>query len=526
MNETSALQVTLLQAFETAQPANVNWTADDSAWATRMASSDAKIAPSRSASQADSKFAAADESHIALRAHHAMQRLLPREAVAAKWMARRQRGWPWLTLAVAGAFGLGLLADSLGSAQRINLLAPPLWGLVLWNALVYALLLIHWIQALAQREPRVGWLTRWTQTLTEKTAQTIPQRGHGGTKNEAAALQSFAALWTRRSMPLSVQRATTLLHAGSAALALGLIAGMYLHGLVLDYQASWESTFLSAQTAHAVLSFLLSPAAALARLELPSLAAFEALRSAHLSSASSSASGASWIHLYAVTLLMFVVLPRLALSAYSALRTRWLAGHVKLPLGDAYFARLLRQHRGRQTRVEVHPYASLPSELNLTGLTAVLKATFGPDTTVHFKATLAYGAEDDAKDDTKDDAKDGAKDITESPSGSPSENPRTVAAGTSVAVALFDLSATPEAENQGRFAQQLATSTSTVVVIDEAAFQRRFTNAPERLEQRRAAWRAWASALATQAVFMNFEQLDLKNAERDLLMAMTEPVRK
>ena len=505
MNETSAFQVTLLQAFETAQPASVNWTADDSEWASRVANNEAKTEPGCDASQAGFKVAVADENYIALRAHHAMQRLLPREATAAKWMAQREQRWPVLVLTAAGAFGLGLLADSLGSAQRINLLAPPLWGLVLWNAVVYALLLAQWVQALAQRKPRVGWLTRWTQTLLRGLTPR-GQHGQRSAKNEGVALQKFIALWTQRSAPLALKRATTLLHAASAALALGLIAGMYLRGLVLDYQASWESTFLSAQTAHAALSFLLSPAAALAQLQLPNLAAFEALRSAHLNPKSVSASGATWIHLYAVTLLMFVVLPRFTLAAYSALRTRWLADHFKLPLSDAYFARLLRQHRGGQTRIEVHPYASTPNEQALLSLTHVLKATFGPDTAVDFKATLAYGAEDEIKNT--------------------SDSPRKVAAATNVAVALFDLSATPEAENQGRFAQQLAASASTVVVIDEAAFQRRFANAPERLEQRRNAWRAWASALATRVVFVNFEQLDLKNAERDLLVAMAEPVRK
>ena len=510
MNETSALQVTLLQAFETAQPPSVNWTADDSAWATRVANTEigskAKTNPSQVESQAElqagSKADAADENHIALRAHHAMQRLLPRETVAAKWLEQRHQRWPVLALIAAGAFGLGLLADSLGSAQRINLLAPPLWGLVLWNAVIYALLLAQWVQGLAQRKPRVGWLTRWTQTLLRG----LTPRGRQGAQNAAAAMQTFTALWTQRSAPLALKRATTLLHAASAALALGLIAGMYLRGMVLDYQASWESTFLSAQTAHAALSFLLSPAAALAQLQLPDLAAFEALRSAQVNPTSVSASGATWIHLYAVTLLMFVVLPRLALTAYSALRARWMSEHFKLPLGDAYFERLLRQHRGRQTRIEVHPYASTPSEQALLGLSHILKATFGPDTAVEFKATLAYGAEDETENT--------------------SESPRKLAAATSVAVALFDLSATPEAENQGRFAQQLAASASTVVVIDEAAFQRRFANAPERLDQRRNAWRVWASDLTTQAVFVNFEQLDLKNAERDFLVAMAEPVRK
>ena len=51
-----------------------------------------------------------------------------------------------------------------------------------------------------------------------------------------------------RSGGLSMLRAETLLHAGAAALALGLIAGLYARGLVLDYRVAWESTLLDRPT--------------------------------------------------------------------------------------------------------------------------------------------------------------------------------------------------------------------------------------------------------------------------------------
>jgi len=43
-----------------------------------------------------------------------------------------------------------------------------------------------------------------------------------------------AALWSARTAPLASLRAQTLLHAGAAALAAGLVAGLYLRGLLLD----------------------------------------------------------------------------------------------------------------------------------------------------------------------------------------------------------------------------------------------------------------------------------------------------
>jgi hypothetical protein len=493
MNETSAIEVTLLQAFETAQPASPNWTADDSAWATRLASASAEW---RDAEGSNERF-------IAQRAHHAVQRLLPRETGTAKWLSARASVWPWLLVIVAAALLLGLLADSIGSAQSINLLAPPLWAVVLWNALVYALLMGQWMSSWFQREAQAGALSRGVQKLMRWGSQ-WPTPASNSAASRSPALQNFAALWMQRSAALSVTRAAVLLHAGAAALAVGLVAGMYLRGLVLDYRASWQSTFLSAETAHAALSFLLSPAAAAAHIPLPNVAAFEALRETHrsaqISVPSQSASGSAWIHLYAVTLSLFVVVPRLALALWSAARARWMAQHINLPMGDEYFARLLRQQQGSRAKVVVLPYASTPSAAALVGLRAVLTSTLGSQADVRVTTTVAFGDEDEAA--------------------------ALLPAGSTSAIALFDLSATPEAENQGRFAQHLASTASTVVMVDETAFDRRFSDAPQRLTQRRAAWLAWAKLLGTEPVFVHLEQPDLKTTERDLLAALTHPVHK
>ena len=128
MNEDSARAALLLQAFETAQPPSPSWSDDDRAWATRLALQD---------------NAADAEAFIARRAHHAVQRLGAREPAAAKWLARRLWRGRWVGWAVLAGLIAGGLADSIGSSQRINLLAPPLWAVLAWNAVVYLLLLGH-----------------------------------------------------------------------------------------------------------------------------------------------------------------------------------------------------------------------------------------------------------------------------------------------------------------------------------------------------------------------------------------------
>src|ERR1700741_2545217 len=100
MNEASARDVTLLQAFETAQPASSTWSADDRAWADRVAL------------EAAASGVAADE-FIAPRAPHALPRLAPPETPAARWFAQPvwQRRW----IGVVALLGLvaGIAADSL-----------------------------------------------------------------------------------------------------------------------------------------------------------------------------------------------------------------------------------------------------------------------------------------------------------------------------------------------------------------------------------------------------------------------------
>ena len=505
MNETAAREVLLLQAVETAQPASPNWSDEDRAWATRLALQDA-------AENADEP--SDGDAFIARRAHHAMQRLAPREPAATKWLALRLWRLRWVAWAVLAGIVVGMLADSIGSSQRINLLAPPLWALLLWNLAVYALLLGNALAHLLRRKTRPGGLVRLTQRLLRLGRNVPGLRAVGGSGGGSApAWKMFAALWWRCTAALSAARAATLLHAAAAALGLGLIAGLYLRGLVLDYRAAWESTFLSADAAHTVLAVALAPAMALSGIALPDVAAFEALRAAHdpvsagaASAAAVTTSAAPWIHLLALTLLLLVVLPRSGLALWGDARARWLARHMALPLGDDYFQRLMRQQRGDVPRVFVVPYAATPGAQAALGLHALLTDALGDGMQLQIAATLAFGGEDDAETDA----------------APPIDS--------TLAVALFDLSATPEPDNQGRFARQLAARSpagaATILLIDEAAFRQRFQGAPQRLAQRRDAWRVFAEALGTLPVFADLDAPDRVALPRAVQLAMRSPVQR
>jgi GTPase SAR1 family protein len=176
------------------------------------------------------------------------------------------------------AFLLGIGTDAVGSSSHtVNILAPPLLLLMLWNVAVYALIAVN-----ALSKSRHFKLPKLDQT-------------------EAIALA----------------RGTTVMHWAAAALALGALLAMYWRGLVFDYQALWQSTFLSASSAHRIISFVLSPASWVAGffggMPFPNLASFEQLRAP----ASQGENAARWIHWYAITVFLVVLLPRCLLALWS-----------------------------------------------------------------------------------------------------------------------------------------------------------------------------------------------------------------
>jgi hypothetical protein len=490
MNEAAAREVLLLQAFESVNPPGPSWTDEDRGWATQLAL------------QGGAAKAKA-EAFIETRAHHAMQRLAAREPAAARWLGVRlwHSRWPlWAALAAAL---VGVVADSIGSTQRINLLAPPLWGVLLWNLVVYALLLAHAVLGLTRPNvPRPpGPILRLVQRGLRWGRELPASVSSSGSEK---ALQSFATQWLRVSAPLNAVRASALLHTASAALAIGLVAGLYLRGLVLDYRATWESTFVTAQSAHATLAFLFAPAQALSGIGLPDVAGFEALRAVR-GDTSAGATAAPWIHLWALTLLLFVVLPRSLLAAWNSLRAQGLARRIALPLAEPYFQRLTQLQRGDAARVQVLPYANTPTPQAVLGLRALLADAFGERASLQIAPTLAFGAEDDAAAQ------------------------HTLPPGTTLAVALFDLAATPEAENQGRFVRLLCARAPagavTIVLVNDSGFVRRFGSDTTRLAQRREAWRRFTETLASVPVFAALDAPDLAATRRALQAAMSAPVR-
>ena len=440
LNEQSARDVWLVRAFEEGGVDTPTWSADDRHWATRLARETAT-------------YGASDADFVAARARHALQRLGGREPAIAP--LREQRLWHprWALLAAALGLIAGIAVDQIGAGQRINLLAPPLWGVVGWNLLVY-----------------LWWLSRALRLRTSPAiSQFSPQRalvrlwlGREHTRTTVSALAAFQADWVRQAGAVNMARAASLLHLAAATLGIGLMLGLYTRGLVLDYRAGWQSTFLDATQVQALLQLLLDPASRLSGIAVPSVAALRVMPEA-----APTGMAAPWIHLYATTLLALVVLPRALLAALSWWRAGRASRRFQLPWSEPYFAQLARAGEGHATTVQVFPHGPTPDAQVMQRLHVLAALAFGDDLQLKTEPSTAYGDED-------------------SPSA------RLPGA---TALALFDLGATPEADTHGRFIKALNKAESqagpTLVVIDEAAFQTRFAHLPERLAQRREAWRVF-----------------------------------
>lgn len=467
MNEAAARQVLLLRAFETTP--NSAWSDEDRAWA------------SRAAAEVEGADAPLDR-FVARRAALAVERLSQRDRNVERTL--RALAWrPWVAAAIAVlAFAAGIAIDAIGPAQRVNLLAPPLAALLVWNLALYAWIAVRGAAGLFSARARgLGPLARACARLSLRRAPATT----------AGPLATFLADWARASAPLVAARAGRTLHVAAIALALGLLAGLYLRGLALEYRAGWESTFLDAGAVHALLSAVLGPASALTGIALPDATGFEALRF----SAGGGANAAPWLHLFATTVALVVLAPRLLL----ALGDRWLEARwtrrFALRLDDLYFRSLGRTLRDEPASVRIAPYAVQLSPQATLNLNALFARALGARTTVEVADSTGFGAEDDI-------------------------DARALAADATLVVPLFAATATPEPENHGAFVDKLAAGDAKIVaIVDESDFRRRL-GAGERLDERRLLWQNALAEHRVPVLLVDLEQPDFASAEAALRAAI------
>ena len=484
MNESDARSALLVRAYETA-PANQaghGWTEDDRAWATQAAL------------RAEGEGSKPDD-FIARRARLAAERIFARDRDAAlvssalTW--RAWIGWALVLL----AFAAGVATDAIGPAQRINVLAPPLIAVLGWNLAVYAAIVARALARLAGTgAKRPGPFARGIAHAAGAAASS------GRMEAWTPLLAGFARDWAAAGAALTAARIARVLHSAAAAFAAGALSGMYLRGFALEYRAVWESTFLDASSVHAILSAVLEPAAAITGIALPDQVALAAIRS----SVSPRENAAPWIHLYGMTIVLYVLVPRALMALAQFFAERRLTRHFPLSIGDAYFQSLARAQRGEAAKVRVLPYSYRLEARAQGGLKALFARVLGAGTEVVVLPAVPFGGED-----------------AHDPSAA-------FAAPVALVAALFSLAATPERENHGAFAAalraQLPPSVPIAALVDESAFRQRFgaddASDAGRRDERRAAWQRVLAEAGCAAVFVDLEGEESAGAERDLRAAL------
>lgn len=475
MNEQAAREVVLVRAIETGDRKIDILSEDDRKYASRAA---------RELAQWQASHARSDvtpDDFLAQRAGLILKRMAERSpafATVLQWP--RGLGLLWTCLPVLALLA-GFVMHRITDPHRVDLLSAPLLLIIGWNLLVYAGMLVWpWLPS-----ARVGGFNTDFSRMVGLGRARLPRKLPQAL---ASALALFMAEWAQLSGKLTSVRLARTMHLGAALFALGAVLSLYAQGYFSQYVAGWESTFLDAAQVHALLSALFTPAVLVFQLQGFSIADIEALRFGQPASAMG---GARWVHLYAATLVLLVVLPRALLSGAAHLRAKKQEKNFPLDLNQPYFQKLLKSLGGAPGTLRVLPYSFAVDEARDKGLHALAGLLLGEQARLMLRPAIAYGAE----------PQDALRDF------SPNDGDATLTA------VLFNLAATPEKENHGLLLDYLVRESAhgIAVLVDESAYLERLgsqAGGQARMAERKALWQQFCSFHKAPASFVNLLKPD------------------
>lgn len=365
------------------------------------------------------------------------------------------------------AFATGAWLAALGQEREINLLALPLIGILLWNAAMFVLSL--WpVSTAPENEGRGGLLESLCQRFDPARGATVPDESlRARTDGRFRELAGEASL---RRMGFRLRAA---LHIGAALLALGSVAGMYARGWSKEYRAVWESTLLDEAKASKFFSILFAPASAATGKAIP-LAELPAMRRGADREAASPGDALPWIHLYAATLGLLVVVPRVLLTM------------LELSRANAVPRRTLQN---KDWRAYAHRLLSLVDGAGAPAL--ILTHGLSQDTAAQDRwRQWAHARWRDV----------GRIEFDSVPVGREVEFMNSWLGQASRIMLVFNMSITPEAEVQRWLVESLVaklkghkgTSAPLLLALDETELRKRwsgFADTDKRMSERAGAWR-------------------------------------
>ncbi|MEM9292820.1 MAG: DUF2868 domain-containing protein [Acidobacteriota bacterium] len=461
----------------------------------------------------------AEAAEVVARRAQILERELHRRSPLPRQVAHTLRlgssaAWALLALALL----LGLLASALGTDRHVHLLAVPLLATFAWNLFTYFSFASVWLLKGASGGPPGSGLGRIFAPLASFwAARQAASRLREAPREESSvvgpALARFLTAWRRAATSLLLARGRRLLHLAALLFMGGLIAGTYLRGLAFEYRATWESTFLNADQVERLFSILLTPASRLASLPIPPVAEIQA---------PASGPAAPWIHLFALTALLLVIIPRGLLALTETWRAWWLKRRITVELSGAYARRILAAGRGEGLTVDLVPVGHRPPAESSERLQSALRDLFGSQARLRLHPPLAAGSTLASLTKPKDSSPEAKTEEDEQSANleSPESAPWTL-----TTVLWFSLAATPEDEVHGEILREAQHSGSTLAVVDTSPYARQLgESGEERLKQRRKTWDNFAHQLEAPLAHLHLDQESADALHQQLSAALdSEP---
>jgi hypothetical protein len=217
--------VLLIQSIEESDRGGEVLPLADREEATREA---ARRIPAAGVAQA-SQLSVEGERFVSRRAEDLLGRMRGRSPVVDHVLAIAQGStwFPRAVLLLAVVLGVGL--SFLEGRHGMSLLAYPLIGLAIWNAVAYA----HWIMAGLSGRPRSPrrLSSRWYQRSIGRSVDALLKHSELFSVTLSSALKRFVSEWTGVARTLLSEKANGLLHFSALLVALGFVAGLYLRGV-------------------------------------------------------------------------------------------------------------------------------------------------------------------------------------------------------------------------------------------------------------------------------------------------------
>lgn len=233
-----------------------------------------------------------------------------------------------------GILVLGFLIGfgaAFADGTRIDIFAYPLIGLVIWNLVVYIVLIVRTFRSSPPRHAsqsagaaaakeieeaealrRDGFFRRWLARVyanrVRARIQALITHSVGFNAPLAPGLRRFAADWWEFGRPLFRERTRRLLHLAAILVGAGLMAGYDLRGWILRQAAGWGTTVFGPSSAHTALVTLYGPASAASGVPVPSASQIQAL--IWSSPTAGGGPAGEWLYLIDWTVLIYIVFPR------------------------------------------------------------------------------------------------------------------------------------------------------------------------------------------------------------------------